>query len=106
MSIEKRSALPMHPGEILKEEFLVPHGLSAKRLSQAVCIPEAEIVALLEGQRRVSGEIAILLAHVFRTTSIFWLNLQANWDLETAQSSLSEESIRGATALSEEVRRA
>ena len=105
MSSEKRSALPVHPGEILKEEFLIPYRLSARRLAKAVRIPVADIVSLLEGDQRVTGKIAVLLAHVFRTTPMFWLNLQANWDLESAQSSLSGEAIRGATALSEKIRR-
>ena len=106
MSSEKRSVLPVHPGEVLKEEFLILYELSVNRLAKAVRVPVAHIVSLLKGEQRVTGEIAILLAHVFRTTPVFWLNLQANWDLESAQPSLSEEAIRGAIALSEDIFRA
>ena len=66
----------IHPGEILKEEFLVPLGISANRLALSLGVPANRISAIINGQRAITAETAILLGKAFRTTSEFWLNLQ------------------------------
>ena len=76
--------LLIHPGEILKEEFLVPLGVSANRLASTLGFPTNRITAIINGTRRVTGETAILLGHAFGTSPEFWLNLQMRHDLDLA----------------------
>lgn len=94
---------PIHPGEILKEEFMVPHGLSANRLSGAIGVAANRITGIVNGTRGVTGETAILLARAFGTTPEFWINLQAHYDLEVARAQVSKERMAGAETLSREL---
>jgi antitoxin HigA-1 len=87
----------IHPGEILKEEFMVPHGLSANRLAMALGIAPNRITAILHGNRGISGETAVLFAHAFGTSPEFWLNLQSRYDLDSAN--VPPERVKGADAL-------
>jgi addiction module HigA family antidote len=93
----------IHPGEILKEEFLVPYGLSANRLALAIGVAPNRITAIINGTRAITGETAILLAGAFHTTPEFWINLQAHYELERARSQVTKERIHGAEALSREL---
>jgi antitoxin HigA-1 len=88
--------LLIHPGEILKEEFLEPHGISANKLAQTLGIPTNRITAIINGTRRITGETAILLGHAFATSPEFWLNLQMRHDLDLARMTVSAEAIRNA----------
>ena len=72
----------IHPGEVLREEYLHPLGLSAYRLAKELEIPQTRVSAILNGRRAVSADTAARLARYFRTTPQFWLNLQADYDLE------------------------
>ena len=74
-----------HPGEILKEEFMVPLGLSANALGRALKVPPNRITAIINQQRGVTGDTALRLAKYFKTTPQFWMNLQSNYDLTKAQ---------------------
>ena len=74
-----------HPGEILKEEFLVPLGLSANKLAQAIGVPANRITAILNRTRNVTPDTALRLARYFSTTPEFWMNLQASHDLSKAK---------------------
>ena len=94
----------IHPGEILNEEFLVPLGLSANRLANAIGIPTNRITEIINGERRVTAETAILLGHAFDVTPEFWVNLQARYDLDAANASISEESVHKADAFAQELR--
>lgn len=94
---------PIHPGEILKEEFLVPHGLSANRLARAIGVAANRITGIVNGSRGITGETAILLARAFGTTPEFWINLQAHYDLEVARTQVTKERIAGADTLSREL---
>ena len=69
--------LLIHPGEILKQEFLIPYNLSANRLAKAIGVPTNRITEIVNGTRSVTGETAVLLGHAFGTTPEFWLNLQS-----------------------------
>ena len=70
----REAMLRIHPGEVLKEEFLVPHRVSASRLAAAVGVPSSRIYGILHGRRDITAELAILLAHAFQTTPEFgWL---------------------------------
>jgi addiction module HigA family antidote len=94
----------IHPGEILKEEFLVPYGLSANRLATALGVPTNRITSIINGTRGITGETAVLLGHAFRTTPEFWLNLQTRYELDhLAESDVREEAIRGADRLAEQL---
>jgi addiction module HigA family antidote len=75
---------PIHPGEILREEFLVPHGLSAHALAQALRVPAPRINDIARERRAVTPDTALRLARFFGTTPQFWLNLQASYDLKIA----------------------
>lgn len=72
----------IHPGEVLKEEFLEPLGISAYRLSKDIFIPQTRISEILKGRRRVTADSALRFAKYFGTSAKFWLGLQDDYDLE------------------------
>jgi addiction module HigA family antidote len=76
---------PVHPGEVLKEEFMVPHDLTAAGLARALGVPANRISELLRGRRGVSGDTALRLARYFGTSPELWLNLQASYELDVAR---------------------
>ncbi|MGH6948106.1 MAG: HigA family addiction module antitoxin [Kiloniellales bacterium] len=104
MTTAKGASLPIHPGEILKEEFLDPYGLSANRLALSIGVAPNRITGIVNGERSISGETAILFAHAFKTTPEFWINLQSHYDLELARAQVSKDRVHGAEALSKELR--
>ena len=73
---------PIHPGEILMEEFLEPLEVSQNRLAVAIGVPPRRINEIVHGKRRISADTALRLARYFGTTDRFWLNLQVRYDLE------------------------
>ncbi len=75
---------PIHPGEVLREEFLIPHGMSANALAQALRVPAPRINDIVRERRAVTPDTALRLARFFGTTPEFWLNLQASYDLKIA----------------------
>jgi len=75
---------PIHPGEVLREEFLDPLGLSAHALAQALRVPAPRVNDIVRERRSVSPDTALRLARHFGTTPQFWLNLQASYDLKLA----------------------
>ena len=74
----------IHPGEILREEFLEPLGLSAHALAQALRVPAPRVNDIVRERRTVTPDTALRLARHFSATAQFWLNLQASYDLKTA----------------------
>jgi addiction module HigA family antidote len=81
---------PVHPGEILLEEFLVPLGVSQYQLAKAVAVPARRINEIVHGQRRISADTALRLARYFGTSERFWINLQARYDLEVEKDRLGQ----------------
>ena len=79
---------PVHPGEVLLEEFLKPWGVSQNRLAQHMEINTNRLNEIVRGRRGVTGDTALRLARATNTTPEFWLNLQALYDLETARDRL------------------
>ena len=77
--------LQTHPGELLREEYLVPLGMSARALGKALSVPANRITEIMRGERDVSADTAIRLGRYFRTDPRFWLNLQSAYDLSKAQ---------------------
>ena len=82
--------LPIHPGEILLEEFLHPLGISQYRLAKDISVPSRRINEIVHGKRAVSADTALRLARYFGTTGQFWLNLQTRYDLELEKDRLGE----------------
>lgn len=79
---------PVHPGEILMEEFLTPMGISQYRLSHDISVPPRRINEIVHGTRRVTADTALRLGRYFSISPKFWLNLQAHYDLEQEQERL------------------
>jgi addiction module HigA family antidote len=74
---------PVHPGEILREEFIKPLGLNPHRVSRALRVSAPTVSEIVREKRSVSPDVALRLARYFNTTPEFWLNLQTRFDLET-----------------------
>ena len=81
----------IHPGEILKEEFLEPFGISAYKLSKDIKIPQTRISQIVKGNRRVTADTALRLSVYFGNSPQFWLGLQDDYDLEEEKNRLEEE---------------
>lgn len=81
----------IHPGEILKEEFLEPLEISAYRLSKETFIPQTRISEIIKGDRRITADTALRFSKFFGTSAKFWLGLQDDFDIEEEQHSKSDE---------------
>lgn len=88
-SITIDSLAPIHPGEVLSEEFLKPMGLSANALAKQLGVPGNRISMIVAGKRAITGDTALRLAEAFGTTPEFWMNLQMAWELETARQAMN-----------------
>ena len=77
--------MSVHPGEILREEFLVPLDISANKLATAIRVPATRIGAIVSEQRGITGDTALRLAKFFDTTPQFWMNLQSLYEIEVAR---------------------
>ena len=75
----------MHPGEILREEFLTPLGMTANELSLALRVPATRINDIVNEKRGITADTALRLSRYFGTTSRFWMNMQASYELEVAE---------------------
>ncbi len=80
---------PVHPGEILMEEFLKPMGLSQNRLANDLGVPPRRINEIVQGKRRITADTALRLAHYFDMSPQFWLGLQMDYDLDVEEDRLS-----------------
>lgn len=85
---------PVHPGEILREDFLEPMGITQYRLSKDLSVPPRRINEIVHGKRAITADTALRLARFFGTTDRFWLNLQARYDLETEKDALGPRLVR------------
>jgi addiction module HigA family antidote len=81
----------IHPGEVLKEEFLVPLEISAYRLSKETFIPQTRVSEIIKGKRRITADTALRLSIYFGTSAKFWLGLQDDYDLEAENNSKKDE---------------
>ena len=81
---------PIHPGEILNEEFLAPMSITQYRLAKSIGVDPRCIHAIVHGQRSITAETALLLGRFFGNSPGFWMGLQAHYDLEVTQDRLSE----------------
>jgi addiction module HigA family antidote len=92
---------PIHPGEVLAEEFLAPLGLSQYRLAQDLSVPPRRINEIVHGKRGISADTALRLARYFGTSPQFWLNLQARYELEVEQERLGSRLVDEVAVFSE-----
>lgn len=81
---------PVHPGEILMEEFLEPMGITQYRLSKDIGVPPRRINEIVHGKRAISPNTALRMARYFGMTETFWSNLQAHYDLEVERDRLGD----------------
>lgn len=85
---------PVHPGEMLREEFLAPLDLSANRLALELRVPVTRITEILHERRAITADTALRLERYFGMSADFWLALQKNYELQTARQSSGEEIAR------------
>lgn len=81
---------PIHPGEILLDEFLVPLGISQYRLAKDISVPPRRINEVVHGKRSITADTPLRLSRYFGTSERFWLNLQSRFDLEAEKDRLGE----------------
>jgi addiction module HigA family antidote len=80
-----RKIKPLHPGEMLKEEYLIPLRLSMNKLALELRVPVTRIGEIVAGRRGITPDTALRLARYFRTSAQFWMNLQVKYDLDVAE---------------------
>jgi len=85
---------PVHPGEVLQEEFLTPMGISQYRLAKDISVPARRINEIVQGKRAITADTALRLARFFGTSPEFWVNLQAHYDLEIEKDRLADSLTR------------
>ena len=81
---------PIHPGEVLREEFLDPMGITQYRLAKDTSVPARRINEIVHGKRSVTADTALRLAKYFGTTAQFWLNLQDHFDLQVQMDKIGD----------------
>ena len=85
---------PIHPGQILREEFLVPMGISNYRLAKEIGVPAQRIGEIVAGRRRITADTDLRLCKFFGLSEGYWLRGQARFDMETAKDALADELAR------------
>ena len=85
---------PVHPGEILREEFMKPLGLSMNKLALDLRVPVTRIAEIVHQRRAITTATALRLGRYFKTTPVFWMNLQVRYDLEVAEDEQAEKIAR------------
>jgi len=88
--MSKRDLSPVHPGEILLEDYLVPMAITRYRLAKSIGVPQRRVDEICAGKRAITADTALRLACFFGTDAQSWMNLQAGYDLETAEIALVE----------------
>ena len=86
--MKNKNLPPIHPGEILKEEFLEPMGISQYRLAKDISVPPRRINEIVHGKRAITADTALRLGRFFNMSPQFWLNLQTRYDLEVTEDQL------------------
>jgi len=79
---------PIHPGEVLLEDFMKPHGLTAYRVAKDIGVPALRINQIVKRERGISADTALRLARYFGTSAAVWIRMQARYELEVAQAEL------------------
>ncbi|MFH1050972.1 MAG: HigA family addiction module antitoxin [bacterium] len=84
----------IHPGEILLEEFLIPFGLSAYKLSKDIGVPQTRLSEIIKGRRSITADTALRLSRYFSNSAKFWLGLQNDYDIEEEQKIKGDEFLK------------
>lgn len=84
-----RKIKPVHPGEILREEFMLPFGLSMNRMAMDLRVPVTRIADIVNEKRGITADTALRFARYFNNTPSFWMNLQTRYDLEVAEDEIA-----------------
>jgi antitoxin HigA-1 len=95
--MSRRKLSPIHPGEILQEEFLVPLGISQYRVAKETSVSPRRINEIVRGMRAITADTALRLSRYFGTSERFWLNLQVRYDLELEKDRLGDRLRREVT---------
>jgi len=85
----RKKLKPVHPGEILREEFMVPLGLSMNRVALDLRVPVTRIADIIKEKRGITADTALRFARYFNNTPTFWMNLQTRYDLEVAEDEIA-----------------
>jgi len=85
---------PVHPGEILREEFMAPLGLSMNKMAMALRVPVTRIADIVNERRGITADTALRFARYFNNAPAFWMNLQTRYDLEVAQDAIAAQVVR------------
>lgn len=94
----RKAHAPVHPGEVLLEEFLQPLGLSQYRLARDISVPPRRINEIVHGKRGITADTALRLSRYFGTSEEFWMSLQSHYDLEVARERLGRR-LKGEVAV-------
>jgi addiction module HigA family antidote len=86
----RKKIKPVHPGEILREEFMVPLGLSMNRVAMDLRVPVARIADIVNEKRAITADTARRFARYFNNSPTFWMNLQTRYDLEVAEDEIAD----------------
>ena len=90
LSNRQRKLSPIHPGEILNEEFLLPLNITQYRLAKEIGVDARRIHSIVRGERSITAETALLLSRFFGNSAEFWMGLQSQYDLEVTEDRLSQ----------------
>jgi len=99
----RRKVAPIHPGEVLSEEFLNPLGITQSRVAKDIGVPPRRINEIVHRKRAITASTALRLARYFGTTERFWLNIQARYDLEVERDRLGGRLLREVAPLAKAV---
>jgi len=87
--MRRKKLKPVHPGEILSEEFMAPLGLSMNKMAMDLRVPVTRIADIVNEKRGITAETALRFARYFNNSPVFWMNLQTRYELEVAQDELA-----------------
>lgn len=82
---------PIHPGQILREEFLEPLNITAYQLANAIHVPQTRLSEILHGRRSITADTGLRLSRAFGLSEMYWINMQAHYDAETAKDELVDQ---------------
>ena len=99
--MEEKTMQPIHPGEVLMEEFLEPMGITQYRLAKDISVPARRINEIVHGKRAITADTALRLSKYFGTSERFWINLQTRYDLELQKDLLGDRLDKEVTALTQ-----
>lgn len=85
---------PVHPGEILREEFMIPFGLSMNKMAMSLRVPVTRIADIVNERRGITADTALRFARYFNNSPTFWMNLQTRYDLEVAEDEIAAKVAR------------